>query len=151
VLISGLGQDAASHGVAIYREGKLDALKMMPLPALREFLLAIDGEKMVAIENVLANNFQYSRNFKGSAKVNMKQMLCVGRCQQAQQELIRELDHQDIPYVLYKPGGINWAASANVLRLFTGWTGKSNKDTRAAAYFGWKLVNDQKLTARLRG
>lgn len=73
----------------------------------------------------------------------------IGRCQQAQAEVMRELDDQDIPYSLHKPTSANWANNKAMFERMTGWKGRSNSETRSAAYFGFVAVR-QKRTRSVR-
>lgn len=90
-----------------------------------------------SIENVAANQFVYSRNDKGSRANVSKIAMAIGRCQQAQIELCRQLDRLGIKHELHKPQRGNWADNPGLFKKVTGWIGRSNPDTRAAAYFGW--------------
>jgi hypothetical protein len=90
-----------------------------------------------SIENVMANQFVYARNQKASKAAQSKVAMHIGRCQQAQVELCRQLDRLEIPYVLHKPQRGNWSKNKALFQKITGWEGRSNEDTRAAAFFGW--------------
>ena len=63
--------------------------------------------------------------------------MSIGRCQQSQSELMRFLDEYKIKYVLHKPQKNNWAKNKHQFEKVTGWVGRSNEDTRSAAYFGF--------------
>ena len=136
MIVIGVDPDSDRHGVAIYLNGKLDALEMMDNVELIEHISAKFSLILVSIENVMANNFIYTRNEKASKAEQSKVGLCVGRCQQAQKELMRWLDHYSVPYVLHKPTRGNWAKNKAQFEAVTGWKGRSNVDTRSAAYFG---------------
>ena len=51
------------------------------------------------------------------------------------------LDKFHIQYVLNRPQRGNWANNKAQFERVTGWTKRSNEDTRAAAYFGYLAVN----------
>lgn len=93
-----------------------------------------------SIEDVMANQFVYARNRHGSTANQSKIAMHIGRCQQAQVELMRWLDHYGIPYELHKPQKGNWADNKAQFEKVTGWTGRSNADTRSAAYFGFLAI-----------
>lgn len=136
----GVDPDADEHGVAIYKDGKLIALHKWNAINIIEYLNHIEGETenlIVSIENVMANQFVYARNRQSSKGAESKIAMRIGRCQQAQFELMRWLDHYDISYVLHKPQKGNWADKRDLFERITGWTKQSNEDTRAAAYFGY--------------
>ena len=112
--IIGIDPDSKKHGVAVYVDGNLSELAMMSTvelltspPVLRLGQRDVD---LVSIEDVWHNNFVYTRNattkdLKVITDIGRK----VGRCQQAQLELMRWLDYYGIPYVLHKPQRGNWA------------------------------------------
>ncbi|NIB43790.1 hypothetical protein HBA55_29580 [Pseudomaricurvus alkylphenolicus] len=133
--VIGVDPDSCKHGVAVYDSGKLASLHMLDLFGLVE--LVKEGECLVSIENVLANKFVYSRNDKGNRSVLAKISNDIGRNQQAQEEFCRLLAHLKVPYVLHRPQSGNWSERKALFEKVTGWTKRSNKDTRSAAYFGW--------------
>jgi hypothetical protein len=136
-LIYGIDPDSEKHGVAIYFEGQLQELKMMQLMELESHAIYKANDIAFSIENVMANQFVYARNQKSSKAAQSKVAMHIGRCQQAQVELMRMLDKYEIPYVLHKPQRGNWAKNKPQFEKVTGWTGRSNEDTRSAAYFGY--------------
>lgn len=85
----------------------------------------------------MANQFVYTRNEKASKAAQSKVAMHIGRCQQVQVELMRWLDHMGIAYRLHKPQRGNWSKDKTTFERVTGWSGKSNEDTRSAAYFGF--------------
>ena len=62
----------------------------------------------------------------------------LGKCAQSEIELRRVLEVMGFKYVMHKRNSV-WKKSKNKkqFELVTGWTGRSNEDTRSAAYFGW--------------
>ena len=142
MIIIGIDPDSKAHGVAVYNNGQLVDLQMMQLFELLHMVDFFAGEYGIdkvrfSIEDVCANNFVYHRNSKGSKSVTSKIAMSVGRCQQSQTELIRALDFTKIKYELHKPQKGNWAKNKNQFEKVTGWKGRSNEDTRSAAYFGF--------------
>lgn len=97
---------------------------------------------LFSIENVMANSFVYGRNDKGSRANVSKIAMSIGRCQQAQVELCRQLDHRGIPYVLHRPQSGNWAKHKSQFEKVTGWDKRSNEDVRSAAFFGFLALKD---------
>ena len=134
----GIDPDSNEHGVAVYVDGKLEALYMSDNQGL---ICRYQAHKykdlLFSIEDVCANNFVYARNNKGNKSVTSKIAMSIGRCQQAQKELMMWLDYYNIKYVLHKPQKGNWAKNKAQFEKVTGWTQRSNEDTRSAAYFGW--------------
>lgn len=140
MIVVGVDPDSDKHGVATYRDGKLFALERMGLIEIRLWMDEQSGPMIFSIENVLANNFVYRRNDQKNKALQAKVGISIGRCQQAQQELMRELDHRGVGYQLVAPTAGNWAKNKALFEANTGWAGKSNEDTRSAAYFGWLAV-----------
>ena len=136
--IVGIDPDSKAHGVAIWRDGMLSELQMLTTIQVYHYLkLSRANDLLVSIENVLKQNFVYTRNAKASKAAHAKVALSVGRCQQAQQELMNWLDHLGVKYVLHPPQAANWAKNRAYFAKVTGWTKQSNEDTRSAAYFGF--------------
>lgn len=139
-VVIGIDPDSTSHGVAIYRDGKLAELKTLDLLGVWSLIsMEEDGDTLplFSIENVMGNKFIYARNNHGNKSVQSQIAMRVGRCQQAQVELMRMLDHLNAPYILHKPTKGNWAKNKAQFEKATGWTKRSNEDTRSAAYFGY--------------
>lgn len=140
MIIIGVDPDSKKHGVAIYIDGALSALhksnnqELLINTAVSKHL---NRDILFSIEDICANNFVYSRNNKGNKSVTSKIAMSIGKCQQAQKELMMWLDYYGVKYVLHKPQKGNWAKNKAQFEKITGWTGRSNEDTRSAAYFGW--------------
>lgn len=136
----GVDPDSEAHGIGVYRDGELVvcasattcAIILDHLPVWREC-----GDVVFSIENVLANQFVYTRNRQQTKAAQSKVAMHIGRCQQAQVELMRWLDRHQVPYVLHKPQSGNWSKNKALFERITGWTGRSNEDSRSGAYFGW--------------
>lgn len=139
-IVIGVDPDSEAFGVAEYRDGVLESLLMLQLVAVIDkalFAKQLGCEVVFSIENVLANQFVYARNRQRKKSVESQIAMRIGRCQQAQVELQRMLDHYQIPYVLHSPQKGNWADKRELFQKITGWKGNSNPDTRAAAFFGF--------------
>ena len=153
--IIGIDPDSGDtgHGLSIYTEGLLTELMMAPtVYIVKEIFEKWDKETyIVSIENVLASNAIYAKNkfrAKGRDKVAENIMLKVGRCQCAQLELVRWAEYYGITYVLQRPSS-NWKDSkSTTFAQKTGWTGRSNADTRSAAYFGYLALDHGKNTSK---
>lgn len=145
MIIVGIDPDAEKHGVAVYEDGQLIHLARCQAIEIMEHH---EEGTIYSIENVIANQFIYGRNIKGNKTVQSKIAMSVGRVQQAQIELMRVMDHYDMPYVLHKPQSGNWAKDRAMFERITGWTGSSNEDTRAAAFFGALALSDAGISIR---
>lgn len=138
-LVLGIDPDSAKHGVAIYSNSRLIELCKFNLMELHDFINTYKqlSNISVTMENVLKNKFIYRRNTKDSLAANAKVGISVGRCQQAQMELMRLFDYHKIPYQLIAPSSGNWAKDKKQFQAITGWEKQSNEDTRSAAFFGF--------------
>lgn len=141
-IVLGVDPDAERHGVAIYIDGRLEKLERWQAIKIMEYARATPW-CLVSIEDVMANQFVYARNQRSNKTLQSKIAMNIGRCQQAQVELMRLLDHVGSPYVLYKPRAGNWAKNKALFEKATGWIGRSNEDTRAAAFFGFLALQDK--------
>jgi len=139
-IVIGVDPDSSKHGIAIYIDGKLKELQTLSLFQVTAKFLAPCGiydDALWSIEHVNSNSFVYARNTHASKAAQSKIAMSVGRCQQAQVELVRMLEAYGIEYKLIKPARGNWAKNKAQFEKITGWEGRSNEDTRSAAYFGW--------------
>lgn len=141
MIIVGIDPDSARMGFAVYFNKKLIICTTTDIPELITFHLpALQIQQCTisfSIENVLAQNFVYARNVKKTKGAQGAVSNSIGRCQQNQAELMRWLDRLEIPYILHKPTGDNWADNRPFFERITGWRFESNRDGRSAAYFGW--------------
>lgn len=139
-IVIGVDPDARQHGTATYVNGNITELKMLNTVELIDEINHLGDMPLVSIEDVMANQFVYTRNQKASKAAQSKVAMHIGRCQQAQVELMRWLDWYEIPYVLHKPQRGNWSKNKAQFEKVTGWAGRSNEDTRSAAYFGFLAI-----------
>ena len=133
-IVVGIDPDAESHGVAIYVNGQLRELASLQTA---ELVSRHSPGRLYSIENAMYNQFLYGRNRHANRSVRDKVAMSVGRVQQAQVELMRALDFVGAQYVLHKPQKGNWAEDETQFRCITGWTARSSKDKRSAAFFGY--------------
>jgi hypothetical protein len=136
MIVIGVDPDSNKHGIAIYKDGKLIELNEWGIVELIESAHMLREEVLFSIEDVASQSFVYARNVNSKA-VQSNIAMKVGRCQQAQIEFQRMLDHLGFKYVLHKPQKGNWAKKKAIFERTTGWTKRSNEDTRSAAYFGF--------------
>jgi hypothetical protein len=140
-IVVGIDPDADKHGVAVYIDGTLTELAMLyGLDIAKKFdkVNPMGSANIIFhIEDVMANQFVYARNAKQNKSAQSKVAMHIGRCQQAQVELMRLLEAYELPYKLHKPQKGNWAKMRMVFEKNTGWTKQSNEDTRSAAFFGY--------------
>lgn len=146
--VVGVDPDSEAHGIAIYANSVLIELHCWTLIELWEWITLHNDAKtktaFFAIENVLSNKFIYARNDNVRKNITNSIAMKVGRVQQAQLELQRVLDYCNVPYMLINPHCGNWANNREQFKKLTGWNGKSNADTRSAAYFGFLYIDEKK-------
>ncbi len=142
-VVVGIDPDSDKHGVAIYRDGALDGLYGLRLIDIIEL---IDSELIDSlefhIEDVCANNAAFSKSGIKNAKAATNVNRSIGKCQQAQIELERILEHYGVKVVKHKISK-QWKDQGGkvIFEKVTGWTGRSNEDTRSAAYMGFQGLN----------
>jgi hypothetical protein len=139
--VVGIDPDSKANGIAIFENGKLIELHMYNnMDIVSNILEKYDvNDLLFSIENVCTTNHIFGKHLTGNKKVDMAVALRVGRCQQAQIELERLLDHFGVKYRRYKPAA-EWKDSDVLFKRITKWEGRSNPDKRSAAYFGWLAV-----------
>lgn len=141
MIIIGIDPDSKAHGVAIYVNGKLSVLESMPLMKLHDTItqFKIGGLEMaIHIEDVCANNAVFMPRGSSKQGESKARHRTLGMCQQAQLEVERMAEYHDIKVVKHKISS-NWksAKHKSIFELATKWKGRSNEDTRSAAYFGF--------------
>jgi hypothetical protein len=146
--VIGIDPDSEAHGVAIYRHGALEQLERFTLPQIMDYITTTPRRAVYyfGIENIMTNKFLYSRNDRGGRSVLSKIAMDVGRNKQAMLELVRMLDYYQTPYMLYPPTARKWAKNPKLFVECTGWSKRSNVDTRSAAYFGYLLTKEMNPT-----
>ena len=135
-VVVGIDPDSKKHGVAIYIDGEL---KLLASQSLHECLSTMDSypQAQWIIEEVTKNNFVYARNNQKNKALQAQVGRSIGKCQQSMIELVRMLEVNKIHYRLVPPTRHNWAKNKEKFERITGWTKRSNEDTRSAAYFGF--------------
>jgi len=137
----GVDPDSKAHGVAIYNpNGKLARLECMTLLQVLDFVKTakVDYCVTVHMEDVCAMNAVFRQRQGKNQGVNMAMSNSIGKCQQAQVELERVFESLDVKVVKHKISKM-WKDQPGKKQFekVTGWTGRSNEDTRSSAYFGW--------------
>jgi len=143
-IIIGIDPDSKAHGVAVYYGSQLRMLDCRTLIDIHELMdksivnhsINNDMDVEVHIEDVCGMNAVFRQRQKTNQAVNMKMSNSVGRCQQSQIELERLFEYWDVKVVKHKISKM-WKKDKAQFEKVTGWTGRSNEDTRSAAYFGW--------------
>jgi len=133
----GCDPDSKAHGIAVYIDGVLTDLRCMTLMQIIDYM-AWEGDITVHIEDVCANNsvFMPPSNKKSKIAEAKARGRTLGMCQQAQTELVRFFEHAGVKVVKHKISKV-WKKDKAQFERVTGWTGRSNEDTRSASFFGY--------------
>lgn len=138
-IVIGVDPDSTAHGIAIYKDGNLTELHTWALPEIIAYLRDSTADNITfSIEDVKANKGIFRSHNKNRAMGEIGRRL--GMVQQSQVELERILDFIGIPYKLFKPQRGNWAKCKQQFEKVTKWQGRSNADTRSAAFMGWLAI-----------
>lgn len=134
-IIIGIDPDSKAHGVAIYCDGKLIELDtMVIMDFIETFNKWHSTDITIHIEDVCANNAVFRTGDNKSVQQSIARRL--GMVQQSQVELERVFAQYKIKVVKHKISKM-WKKDKAQFEKVTGWSGRSNEDTRSAAYFGW--------------
>ena len=136
-IVIGIDPDSEKHGVSVYLDGKLTGLNCLSLVEIVKMIPLWGAECDVLefhIEDVCASNavFRIGDNQKIAGAMGRS----IGKVQQSQVELERFLASYLIFPVKHKISKM-WKKDKAQFEKITGWAGRSNEDTRSAAYFGW--------------
>jgi len=141
-IIIGIDPDSKAHGVAMYFDGDLKVLSCMSLMEVHGFLTCdVDfniEDVVVHIEHVDGNKSVWHGRQQSKAAFGQTSQR-VAKCKQAQLELERMFKWLGVEVVRHKISKA-WKkgeTQTNQFKLATKWKGRSNEDTRSAAYFGY--------------
>jgi hypothetical protein len=138
-IIIGIDPDGDKHGVAIYNHGRLVDLRSRNLVDIIDLLSSfdIDTDLEAHIEDVNGVSAAFmARDKKANIHIKLKMAQSIGMCKQSQIELERLFESKDIKVVKHKISKM-WKKDKAQFDKVTGWIGRSNEDTRSAAYFGF--------------
>lgn len=140
-IIIGCDPDSSKSGIAVYRNGKLSELSSLSLIDLYRWFelakLSSNFEIELHIENVKGVSGIFSQRTNGENKgVALKMAQHVGMCKQVQTEIERIAEHFEVK-VLHHQVSKMWKKNKSQFEKVTGWTGRSNEDSRSAAWFGY--------------
>lgn len=141
-VIIGCDPDSNKSGLAFYVNNELCRLECMMLIDIYIEFESIsqqwaDNEIELHIENVngISSN-AFSVNKKDALPVKLKKAEHVGKCKQAQIEIERIAERLNIKVVHHRVSK-QWKKNKPVFEKATGWQGRSNEDSRSAAWFGY--------------
>lgn len=137
-IIIGVDPDSSKSGFAVFTNGELITLKCMSLIDIYEALRALPSEMTeLHIENVKGVSGIFAQRTSGKGKaVALKMAQSVGMCKQIQTEVERIAEHFGIKVIRHQVSKM-WKKDKAQFEKLTGWTGRSNEDSRSAAYFGY--------------
>lgn len=143
--VIGIDPDSNKHGVATYKDGKLERLDSMPLMELLNYVSNIQkiqefGESIeFHMEDVKANKAVWHGRKESKSSFGMTSQK-VAKCKQAQIEVERMIDFVfGLDALTLHKVSSKWKSQEGKKQFekVTGWSGRSNGDTRSAAYFGF--------------
>ena len=138
-IILGVDPDSKAHGIAVYADGVLVDLRCMALMQIIDYMIW-KGDVTVHMEDVCANNAVFmkpKKSYSGKDLAEVKaRSRTLGMVQQSQIELERVCEYYKIKVVKHKISKM-WKKDKAQFEKVTGWKGRSNEDTRSAAYFGY--------------
>lgn len=134
-VVIGIDPDVSKNGVAMYQDGKLVELKALCFCELQKYTLSFESP-LVVVEDVMKNTATFASKGLRSEGQKRKKSYQVGRVAQVGHHIIQFLEAEGIDYRL-KPIASHWKKNPEQFKRFTGWVGRSNEDTRSAAYFGF--------------
>lgn len=128
-------------GVAIFHDGEIHNLLSMSMPELTEYIRMTNAHYV--IEDVEAIKTIYKRNRKANTGSGLQVAQSVGLVKATGRHLIEFLNWYGRSHTKLKPIKGNWGTmktdpGKRALAQRLGWTKGSNKDTRSAAFFGWR-------------
>lgn len=139
-IIIGCDPDSSKSGIAIFNSSELlTSLSCMSLIDIYKCFdaYAKTGDVELHIENVngISSN-AFSVKGRDALPVKLKKAEHVGKCKQAQIEIERIAEYFNIKVVHHRVSK-QWKKNKGMFEKVTGWNGRSNEDSRSAAYFGW--------------
>jgi len=138
-IVIGIDPDSKAHGVATYIDGVLhDLATLNNLDIYNMVEHKYWGSNVTfSIEDVNGVSAAFGARDSGrNIHVKLKMAQSIGMCKQAQIELERILENSYVKVVKHNISKM-WKKDKAQFEKVTGWKGRSNEDTRSAAYFGW--------------
>ena len=146
----GIDPDSDKYGIAVYYGEDLKDLLNLNIFQFTGFLESlIFSETLFVIEDVKSNTFVYTRNAKAFKGKTHKQQVNIaykmgqglGMCMLSQTVAEMFLGARGCKLIHQRPTKCNWADNKSRFENVTGWTGRSNKDTRSAAFMAYLHIN----------
>lgn len=141
-VIIGCDPDSSKSGIATYTNGSLSSLECLSLIDIYfhfdDLCIRFEPSEIeLHIENVNGVSAAFTgRDSRQPMPVKLKMAQFIGKCKQAQVEVERIAEHFSIKVVKHGVSKM-WKKDKAQFEKLTGWTGRSNEDSRSAAYFGY--------------
>lgn len=136
-LILGIDPDVKGSGLALYENGKLKTLCNATLVQLYDWLSdSCNQSLLVVMEDVTTNTATFAKAGAVTKRAQQKVSYGVGRNAQVGWHILEVCEHLGFE-VIKKPLSSQWKKQKTVFERMTGWTGRSNEETRSAAYIGY--------------
>lgn len=141
-VIIGIDPDSSKFGIAIYRNVSLTELHNMNIIELYEHITTMMkfDEIEIHLEDVKRSKAVWHAQGMNKSVAAMAAQK-VGMCKQSQTCIEQLADRLKIPVILHRVSS-QWK-KGNDKKMFeriTGWQGRSNEETRSAAWFGYQGV-----------
>ena len=138
-VIIGCDPDSSKYGIAIYRKGVLTELLNLNIIELyihiTQFMKQDDIH--IHLEDVKRTKAVWHAQGMNKSVAAMAAQK-VGMCKQSQTAIEQLAENLKIPVTLHRVSK-NWknGNSKELFKSITGWQGRSNEETRSAAWFGY--------------
>lgn len=141
-IVIGCDPDSAGNGIAVFEQGKLEHLGNYSAVEFYLKFINLKGEDVTfSIENVSANGGVFRAAGAKSKSLAGAMGKSVGMCMQAQTEIEKAAKLLGFE-IVHRPRSPKWKKGSQVdeFKRCTGWTKRSNEDTRSAAWQGYSIV-----------
>lgn len=150
----GIDPDIEKPGLAIIERGQLVSVRSIKIPDLFDLIAQHSARPDVVffVEDVNADSATYYRHRPGAENaqaVQNKISQHVGMCKGAAIMICAVINHYKCQLVMIKPKARAFKAAKNEAELFaklTGWTGRTNQDSRDAAMLIFSFLEKDKKT-----
>ena len=136
-VVVGIDPDCKKSGVAVYRNGKLEELLNLTFAEYCQSVMERRwGDCTLVIEDANHIKAMYARNRHSAPQAQAQIAQSVGRIKQLATCMIDLARLHGYVVIDAKPTKSNFAHDRTKFEFYTKWKGRSNPETRSAAYFG---------------
>lgn len=150
IKIIGIDPDMRKCGVCAYQGGKIETLMSEDVSQILHSIPdCVKGGEIFALENVNAIKTIYAKNRKGGQAVQSRIAQNVGMVKAAATIIQDYIEHHGGKVILVPPGiGKQTKKDAKLFEKLTGYTGRTNEDTRDAYWIAKYAYNQVKNGAK---